>query len=72
MRGYRATHCKPEAMEAISISLHFRDEEERQEVVRRHADLYQRVRRGEITTKELERLSREMIKQYRQRRRKGQ
>ena len=46
------------------MSLKFRDEEERQTVVRLHAELYRRARLGEITTREMLRLSRALIAPY--------
>ena len=46
------------------MSLKFRDEEERQTVVRLHAELYRRARLGEITTSEMLRLSRALIGPY--------
>ena len=46
------------------MSLKFRDDEERQTVVRLHAELYRRARLGEITTREMLRLSRALIGPY--------
>ena len=46
------------------MSLKFRDDEERQTVVRLHAELYRRARLGEITTREMLRLSRALIAPY--------
>ena len=47
--------------------LKFHNEEERQEAAARHAELYARARRGDITVAELERLSKALLKQYRKR-----
>ena len=49
------------------MSLKFRDEAERQELVRLHAELYWRARAGEISADELVRQSREMLKAHRAR-----
>ena len=49
------------------MPLKFRDEAERQELVRRHAELYRRARAGEIRADELVRQSQEMIKAHRAR-----
>ena len=47
------------------MSLKFRDEEERQELVRLHAEVYRRARHGDITLDELVRLSRTLFEHYR-------
>ena len=46
------------------MPLKFRDEAERQELVRRHAQMISRALAGEITAAEAMRLSRAMIKPY--------
>ena len=46
------------------MPLKFRDEAERQDLVRRHAEMISRALAGEITAAEPMRLSRAMIKPY--------
>lgn len=47
------------------MSLKFRDEAERQELVRRHAEMIGRTLAGEITVDEASRLSRAMVAPFR-------
>ena len=54
------------------MSLKFHNEDERQEVAARHADLYQRARNGEIDAETALRLSQALLKPYRKRKEKAQ
>ena len=54
------------------MALKFASEAERQEVVARHADLYQRARRGELDAETMTSLSQKMLRPYRKRKGKAQ